>query len=107
MRRGGTRPGTLQPARPPGAGLAQLDYSLDYIQQIGVQNIQRHRQPLLDTARVELERRGYRCLTPVGASSPILTFVYPDAWKLGARLEGAKVEIAPDRQSPADFAFCV
>jgi selenocysteine lyase/cysteine desulfurase len=76
-----------------GAGLAQLDYSLDYIQQLGVENIQRHRQPLLDTARVELERRGYRCLTPAGASSPILTFVYPDARKLGARLEAAKVEI--------------
>lgn len=76
-----------------GAGLIQLAYSLDYIQQIGVSNIQRHRQPMLEYARTELERRGYRCMTPLGATSPILTFVYPDAYKLETLLDAAKVDI--------------
>jgi selenocysteine lyase/cysteine desulfurase len=76
-----------------GAGVAQLDYSLDYIQQLGVGNIQRYRQPLLDKARVELERKQYRCMTPEGSTSPILTFIYPDAAKLAARLDAAKVRI--------------
>jgi selenocysteine lyase/cysteine desulfurase len=77
-----------------GAGVAQLDYSLDYIRQLGVENIQHYRQPLLDKARVELERKHYRCMTPAGSTSPILTFIYSDAGKLAARLDAANVRIA-------------
>jgi selenocysteine lyase/cysteine desulfurase len=77
-----------------GAGVAQLDYSLDYLRELGVDNIQRYRQPLLDKARVELERKDYRCMTPEGSTSPILTFVYPDAAKLAPRLDAAKVKIS-------------
>ena len=43
---------------------------------------------------MELERRGYRCMTPKGSTSPILTFIYPSTSKLGPRLEAAQVEIA-------------
>jgi selenocysteine lyase/cysteine desulfurase len=77
-----------------GAGVAQLDYSLDYIRQLGVENIQRYRQPLLDKVRIELERKHYRCMTPEGSTSPILTFIYSDAAKLVARLDSANVRIA-------------
>lgn len=76
-----------------GTGVAQLDYSLDYIRVLGLENIQRHRQPLLDKARHELERRGYRCMTPPGATSPILTFIYEDASKLSARLDAARIKV--------------
>jgi selenocysteine lyase/cysteine desulfurase len=77
-----------------GAGVAQLDHSLDYIRQLGVENIQHYRQPLLDKARVELERKHFRCMTPEGSTSPILTFIYSDAAKLAARLDAANVKIA-------------
>ncbi len=77
-----------------GAGVAQLDYSLDYIRELGVENIQRHRQPLLDKARIELERKDYRCMTPEGSTSPILTFIYPNAAKLAPRLDAARVKIS-------------
>jgi selenocysteine lyase/cysteine desulfurase len=75
------------------AGVAQLDYSLDRIRQLGVENIQRFRQPLLDKARVELERRGYECMTPQDATSAILTFIYNDASKLRDRLNAAKIKV--------------
>jgi selenocysteine lyase/cysteine desulfurase len=48
----------------------------------------------LDKARVELERKHYRCMTPAGSTSPILTFIYSDAGKLAARLDAANVRIA-------------
>jgi selenocysteine lyase/cysteine desulfurase len=76
-----------------GTGAVHLDYSLDYLRRLGVQNIQFYRQPLLDAARVELERRGYRCMTPPGANTPVLAFACSDARTLGARLEAAKVKI--------------
>ncbi|MEJ0039585.1 MAG: aminotransferase class V-fold PLP-dependent enzyme [Gammaproteobacteria bacterium] len=76
-----------------GAGIAHLDYSLEYVERLGVQNIQRYRQPLLDYARKELERRGYRCMTPVGSTSPILSFLQQDAEKLRSRLEAADVKV--------------
>lgn len=76
-----------------GSTLAQLDQSLDYIRQLGVERIRDYRQPLLDRARFELEQRGYRCVTPVDSRSPILTFVYPDVSRLTPRLDAAGVKI--------------
>ncbi len=90
-----------------GAGIAQLDYSLDYIRRIGVGAIQRYRQPLLDKARRELERKGYACMTPEGSTSPLLAFAYKDAGKLETRLDAAKVKITLSRNrfrlSPSVF----
>lgn len=48
----------------------------------------------IGSCAMELERRGYRCMTPKGSTSPILTFIYPSTSKLGPRLEAAQVEIA-------------
>jgi selenocysteine lyase/cysteine desulfurase len=76
------------------AAVVQLDYSLDYIRDLGVERIQHHRQPLLDKVRGELEHRGYRCATPEETTSPILSFMYAGAQRLHARLEAAKVKIA-------------
>lgn len=85
----------------------QLNYSLDYIRRIGVENIQRYRQPLLDHARVELEKRGYPCMTPAGATSPNLSFVYKDAARLQERLSAARIKLTLDdnhfRVSPSVF----
>jgi selenocysteine lyase/cysteine desulfurase len=76
-----------------GAGVAQLDYSLDYIRRLGVENIQRYRQPLLDKARTELERLGFQCMTPPGATSPILAFAYDNAGRLEGRLRAANIKV--------------
>lgn len=87
--------------------VAQLNHSLDYIQRLGVARIQRHRQPLLDTARVELEKRGFRCITPVGSTSPNLSFAYENANRLQARFSAARIKVTMDdnrfRISPSVF----
>ncbi len=74
-------------------GVAHLDFSLDYVRALGVENIQRYRQPLLDYARTELEKRGYRCMTPPGCTTPILAFVQRDAESLAARMQAAKIKV--------------
>jgi selenocysteine lyase/cysteine desulfurase len=80
-----------------GAGEAQLDYSLDFIQQLGVSNIQAHRSRLLAHARRELVRLGYQPMTPEESTGPLLTFAYRDASKLSDRLDRAKVKITLSR----------
>jgi len=77
-----------------GSAAAQLAYSLDYISALGVEAIQRHRQPLLDHARRVLERRGHACITPEGSRSPLLAFAYEGAAeRLAPKLDAAKVTI--------------
>lgn len=86
--------------------IEQLNYSLEYIRRIGVENIQRYRQPLLDHARAELEKR-YPCMTPPGTTSPNLSFVYRDAARLQDRLAAARIKLTLDdnhfRVSPSVF----
>jgi selenocysteine lyase/cysteine desulfurase len=90
-----------------GAGVAQVDYSLDYIQAIGVEAIQAHRLPLLAKARRELVRMGYQPMTPEESTSPLQAFAYPDAERLASRLARAKVKITLSRNrfrlSPSVF----
>lgn len=70
-----------------------LDYSLAYIESLGVSNIQAHRQPLLDRARRELVRAGYRPLTPEGSRTSLLSFAHPNPQSLAPRLDRAGVKI--------------
>ena len=74
-----------------------LDYSLDYIQRLGVSAIQAHRLPLLRRAREEMIRLGYQPMTPEESTSALLTFAYKDAPSLAPRLEKAKVKISLSR----------
>jgi selenocysteine lyase/cysteine desulfurase len=80
-----------------GAGEAQLDYSLDFIQRLGVPAIQAHRQKLLAHARRELVRAGYKPMTPEESTGPLLTFAYENAPELGVRLDRARVKITLSR----------
>jgi selenocysteine lyase/cysteine desulfurase len=61
--------------------LAHLDYSLAYLNRVGVDNIQAYRQPMIEKLRREVPalNRGFRPLTPENSTSALIGFVYPNA----------------------------
>ena len=74
--------------------LACLTYSLDYILQLGVENIQAHRQPMMARLHKEMPRLGFEPMTASDSKSPIAAFAKKDARALAPRLRSAKVDIA-------------
>ena len=60
-------------------GLATVLGSIDYIQNIGVPAIARHRAPLLARLQQELPRYGFMPLTPIDAQGPYVVFAYEGA----------------------------
>ena len=52
-------------------GVIQLEYSLAWLNQLGVPAIQTWRQPLVNAVQTELRRRGYEPMTPVGLEDPV------------------------------------
>lgn len=79
--------------QPSSSTLAGLEYSLPYIMNIGVENIQAHAKPLIDRLKAELPKRGYKLMTPVDNNSPIVTVVVKDAGRLDPYFEKANVKI--------------
>lgn len=81
------------------AVIATLSYSLPWIQQLGIANIQRHAHDLNATLRRELPRLGYPCITPEDAGAAIIGFSVHDdkatATKLNAK--GIDVSLNPGR----------
>lgn len=74
--------------------LAQLDYSLDYILNTGVERIQAHARTLTSRLKTELPQRGYTLLTPPESATPLVAFLLPDARnKLSARLKEEKIRM--------------
>jgi len=73
--------------------LAALGVSIPYIQGLGVDNIQRYRQPMIDRLQQELPRLGFRPQTPAGSTSPIVTFAHHDAEGITRKLAAARVEV--------------
>jgi selenocysteine lyase/cysteine desulfurase len=73
---------------------ACLNYSLDYILQLGVDQIQAHRMPLLRRLQSELPRLGFQAMTPTESTSPIVTFAKADTRDISARLKQAHIDIA-------------
>ena len=67
---------------------------LNYIQQLGVENIQAHRKPLLLRLHKEMPRLGFDPMTPAESTSPIVTFAKKDARDFAAKLKRANVDIA-------------
>jgi selenocysteine lyase/cysteine desulfurase len=72
---------------------AALGVSIPYIQQLGVENIQRHRQPLLQRLQQELPRLGFTPQTPPDSTSPIVTFAVKDTREIGRKLQAARVNV--------------
>ena len=54
--------------------IAQLLHSLDYLLTAKVERITEYRQPLLRYLRDELTKLGFKCLTPPGSITPLLSF---------------------------------
>lgn len=76
-------------------GVAHLDYSLDFLLELGVENIQARRQPLIERVREELTARGFQPLTPDDSTGPLITFAFENARaRLGPRLREAGVDIS-------------
>ncbi|MFN8571416.1 MAG: aminotransferase class V-fold PLP-dependent enzyme [Gemmatimonadaceae bacterium] len=75
-----------------GASVA-LAVSIPYIQALGVDQIEQHRQPMLQKLQQEMPRLGFTPQTPAGSKSPIVTFAHKDTTQVGERLDRAKVTI--------------
>jgi selenocysteine lyase/cysteine desulfurase len=75
------------------AVLAGLEYSLPYIMNVGVKNIQAHAKPMTDRLKLELPKRGYPLLTPVDSMSPIVTCVAKAAERLAPAFNAANVRV--------------
>jgi len=74
--------------------VACLNYSLDYILQLGVEAIQAHRQPLLRRLQQEMPRLGFEAMTPPETTSPIVTFAKKETAEISQRLKRAQIDIA-------------
>jgi len=72
---------------------AALGVSLPYIGELGVENIARHRQPLIDKLQQEMPRLGFVPQTPLGSASPIVTFAHRRQEEITRKLERAKVNV--------------
>ncbi len=70
-----------------------LAVSLAYIQSLGVEVIQRHRNPMLKRLQDEMPRLGFSPQTPLDSTSPIVTFAHSDTRRIAERLRAAKVDI--------------
>lgn len=87
--------------------LRTLAVSLPYLLELGVENIEAHRQPLLDRLRDEMPRLGFDPVTPPGTRAPIITFAMRPGHDVAERLERARVNarVAPNyiRLSPSVY----
>jgi selenocysteine lyase/cysteine desulfurase len=79
--RSGTAAATFEVSTPSWSALAMAITSLDYVERLGVENIARHRQPLVARLQDEMPKLGFMPLTPKGTAGPIVSFAYKDAAK--------------------------
>ena len=78
--------------------LVQLEYSLAWLNRIGIAKIQAWRQPMIDALQKELRRRRYEPLTPQGSRTSMVAFALKDArTKLGKLMTDANVRITISR----------
>src|SRR5262249_30691576 len=72
---------------------AALSVSLPYVKGLGVDDIQRHRLPLLKRLQDEMPRLGFTPQTPRDSTSPIVTFASRDTREAARKLDAAKVQV--------------
>jgi selenocysteine lyase/cysteine desulfurase len=76
-------------------GIVALRYSLAYLNRIGVDTIQKYRQPLIDKLQDKIPDKKFIALTPRNSVSPIVCFAYQNAATiLKPRLEKAGINIS-------------
>lgn len=76
------------------AVLAALSYSLPWIQQLGISNIQQHVHGLNAMLRKEMPQLGFDCITPVDAQGAIVSFAVKDDAVTAAKLKRANVDVS-------------
>ncbi|MDG1996785.1 MAG: aminotransferase class V-fold PLP-dependent enzyme [Emcibacteraceae bacterium] len=54
--------------------VAQLEYSLEYILEVGVDQITQYRAPMLKRLQEEIPKLGFKALTPKSSITPLLAF---------------------------------
>jgi selenocysteine lyase/cysteine desulfurase len=70
-----------------------LAYSLQYIQTLGVENIQEHTQSLIERLRREVPKLGHELITPEDARGPLVAFQLKDPEAVAAKLKKANVDV--------------
>ncbi|HLK29366.1 MAG TPA: aminotransferase class V-fold PLP-dependent enzyme [Puia sp.] len=76
-------------------GIVALRYSLNYLNKVGVDNIQKYRQPMIDKLQQKIPDQKFIPLTPSGSTSPIVCFAFKDAMKiLKPKLDAADINIS-------------
>ncbi len=75
------------------AALAALQQSLHHIKELGIANIQAHRQPLLKRLHQEMPKLGYVSMTPPESTSPIVSFAMKNPADVAARMKKARITI--------------
>lgn len=81
--------GTLSNAAP-----AALVPSLEYLQKLGIERIEKWRQPMLKRLHEAVPRLGYTAMTPEDSKSAIIAFSKKEVWKeLSPKLKKAGVQI--------------
>jgi selenocysteine lyase/cysteine desulfurase len=78
-----------------GSIAAGLGASLGYVKQLGVANIQAHRQPLLKKLRAEVPRFGFTPVTPPESTAGVITFAKENVGSSGLpqKLQAARVNV--------------
>lgn len=89
-------------------GIAHLDWSLDFLERVGVETIQAYRQPIIERARREMPRLGFEPLTPEDSTGPLISWAREHARRdLHERLQQAGVHVSLSRHrlriSPSVF----
>ncbi|RLA33643.1 MAG: aminotransferase [Gammaproteobacteria bacterium] len=74
---------------------AQLDYSLQYLLDVGVERIQLYRQPLIDRLQERLPQLGYASITPRDSATALVSFRHDgDTQQLHDKLDAAKITLS-------------
>ena len=72
---------------------AALGVSIPYVQQLGVERIQAHRQPMLAKLQAELPRLGFTPQTPADSTSPIVTFAHDREADINRRFARTRINV--------------
>ena len=75
-----------------GSARAALGAAIPYLREVGVERIEAYRQPLLRLLREEMPRLGFECVTPVGTTSPIITFTMAERTGVRERLASVGID---------------
>lgn len=91
---GSTTAARFEVSTPSWEGLAVVEESLAYLHRVGVDQIARHRTPMLEHLQSALPPLGFEPLTPAVSHTPMAVFAFEGAaHRLGPALTAAKIKV--------------